>query len=73
MEAIYQCLQGYIARHGYAPTYREIATACGIASIASVKYWLDRLAEQGRVRFERGGTRTIVLLEEAAVGEREAG
>lgn len=60
---ILQFLQNYIPEHGYAPTQRQIATACGIASIGSVNYWLKRLADLGWIRFEPGISRTIVLLD----------
>jgi repressor LexA len=64
-KCIYGYLERYIAEHGHAPTYRQIATACGISSTGSVNYWLGKLKDAGLIAFEPGAARTIVILEVA--------
>jgi repressor LexA len=55
--------RGYIARHGYPPTLREIADGTGLASPSAVAYVLDGLEKRGLLRraHGRGTARTIVL------------
>lgn len=55
-------LRIFIAEHGYAPTQRQIATACGIGSISSVNYWLRRLDEAGAIKIQPAISRAIVLM-----------
>lgn len=73
-EQIYQFLESYIGKHGYAPSRREIAAACEIPSTNSVQYWLDRLARAGRLQYEPKVSRSIILLGTAgAAGDNGSG
>lgn len=44
----------YIQEHGYSPSIREIGTAVGLKSTASVSYHLQLLQEQGRLQLPAG-------------------
>jgi repressor LexA len=74
-EAIYQYLVDYIAEHGYAPVYREIAAGCDIPSLNAVRAHLVRLDELGRIQWSPGVTRGIVLkgANGQGQGQEEAG
>lgn len=65
-DRIYDYLLSYIARHGYAPTVREIGRAVGIHSTSVVADHLDRLHGQGRIRRQVGVARGIQVVGQAA-------
>jgi SOS-response transcriptional repressor LexA len=52
---ILQFLHTYHAAHGYAPTYREIADACGLASTSGVALPLMKLEKAGEITQARSG------------------
>lgn len=49
----------YIERHGYGPSVREIGAAVGISSTKGVKYHLDALVREGRLKREAGRARSL--------------
>ena len=51
-------LGAYINLHGYSPTVRELATACGINSTTCYGH-LARLIADGKVTEEPGRARTL--------------
>ena len=55
-------VKSYIASHGYPPTVREIGSAIGISSPATVQAHLESLAEKGFIRKEGTKNRTIEVL-----------
>jgi SOS-response transcriptional repressor LexA len=63
-ERIFAYVADYIAQHGYAPTYREIASGCAIPSLNSVRGHLARLDQAGRLKWTPGVSRGIALVEE---------
>jgi hypothetical protein len=52
----------YLDAHGFAPTMREIAAACGVTVGDSVTYLLNALEAKAVISRERGARRGIVLL-----------
>jgi repressor LexA len=50
------------AEHGFAPTTRELADACGIASTNGVADHLDKLRARGWITWERTKSRTLRVL-----------
>ena len=46
---IYDFIVTYITRHGYPPTFREIADGVGLASIQSVNYHIQKMLESGEL------------------------
>ena len=61
-EAIYQFVQDYHAKRGYAPTRREIGRWLKL-STSVVSYQLTILQDAGRLMVARGVARGIVLME----------
>lgn len=52
-EEIYRYIVAYKRDFdGVAPTFREIMVACKISSISHVQYILNRLHDDGRIRFD---------------------
>ena len=55
-------IKSYIVSHGYPPTVREIATAIGVSSPATVQAHLDCLANKGYIKKGNNKNRTIELM-----------
>ena len=53
-------ITGYIAAHGYAPTLRELADACGLSTVG-VRLYLQRLERAGAIRRDYAVARGIVV------------
>ena len=60
-QEILQYLTDFTARHGYAPSIREICQAVGLRSTASVHYHMTELARQGRIEWDAGKKRAVTL------------
>lgn len=63
-ENVYQFIKQYHARHGYAPTRREVGRACNL-STSVVSHHLGILQDAGRLTVARDVARGIVLVEQA--------
>jgi repressor LexA len=61
---LYEFLQGYIARHGEAPTYEEIGRALKLKSTNAVTKHLKALEEKGYVRSPWGNRKRALSLVE---------
>ena len=55
-------IKTYIVSHGYPPTVREIATAIGVSSPATVQAHLESLADKGYIKKGNNKNRTIELM-----------
>jgi repressor LexA len=55
-------LERYIATHGYAPSFEEIADAFGYASLATVHEHLSNLERKGYIRKAYNESRSIELV-----------
>lgn len=69
--AVLGIIQGYLAEHGYAPSYREIATELSLSSPATVHAHVKALLEKGVIRMgDEGEARSIELVpqHEADIG-----
>lgn len=62
---VYRFVASYVELHGYAPSYREIARACGLASTSNVAYHLDKLVGAGYLVREAGRPRSIGVRDHA--------
>lgn len=69
-EKILEFLNQYIEENGYPPAVREICTAVGLKSTATVSYHLGELKRQGRIQTESGKSRTISLAAPPSRGNR---
>ena len=61
-ERVYQAIITLTAEKGYPPSIREIQQITGILSTATVSYHLRRLESQGRITYQPGLPRTIVVI-----------
>ena len=61
-EQLLQVIDRALARRGYAPSLRELATALGVRSVQAVKDLLAQLARKGYVRRPEGRRRAIIVL-----------
>lgn len=61
---IFDYLTSYIAEHGYAPNFEEIAAAQGYSSLATVHEHLSNLERKGWIRRAYNDVRAITILHE---------
>lgn len=61
---VYQFIKQYHARHGYAPTRREIGRGCNL-STSMVNYYLGILHDASQLTVTRYVSRGIALTEDA--------
>ena len=64
---IYNFIETYIHRHGYAPTLREIAHGTNTSTISLVRYHLDKLQDAGLIRRRRYAARALTLTKPPAL------
>ncbi len=62
---VLQFVASYVDSEGYAPSYRQIAAACGLKSTSNVAYHLDKLVAAGWLRRKPGTPHAIVVLKES--------
>ncbi len=65
-------IQGFIAEHGYAPSFEEIADSFGYSSLATVHEHLSNLERKGYIRKSYNESRSIEMVgsgQEAAAVE----
>lgn len=59
---VHEAIKSFIKVNGYAPTLREIAPLAELRSISNVKYHLDILEEDGKIKQIPNISRGIILL-----------
>lgn len=59
----------YIEVHGYAPSYREIAEAFGLGSVATIADHVESLVTKGLLRKNDNSARSLQLVEEEDFAE----
>src|SRR5579885_3241341 len=62
---IFDFIRGYLQKHGYPPTVRDIGTAVGLASSSTVHTHLANLERLGLLRRDPTKPRAIELLDRA--------
>lgn len=62
---VYEFVVEFRAKHGYAPTHREIAHGVGIGSTNGVAEHLQRIVRKGYLRFEPMLARGLVIVDDA--------
>ena len=60
-EEVYEYSLAFWSEHGYSPSFREIGDALGCPSMCTVSERLRRLRDEGRLDFQDGMARTIVI------------
>lgn len=58
-DEVLRFIESYWEKNGYAPSYRDICTALGFKSPATVGYYLRKMREQGLVEYEDRIPRTL--------------
>lgn len=61
---VLDAIRSHVARHGYAPSFREIGDLVGLKSPSSVKHQLQVLADRGYIRIGAKKGRAIELVED---------
>jgi repressor LexA len=61
-QQILDFIKSFIAKNGYAPTLREIASGLSLASAANIHTHLNNLKKQGFIDWEPDKPRTIKVL-----------
>jgi repressor LexA len=56
---VFEFVASYAESRGHAPSYREIAAACGLKSTSNVAYHLDKLVAAGCLARDAGKPRSI--------------
>lgn len=54
----------FLRRHGFSPTYQELADALGMRSKQLVRYHLQQMREAGYVTWDEGKPRTLRITKE---------
>ncbi len=65
-----ETIRAHMEKHGYSPTYREIANALGLASPATVHEHVRALGQKGYLKISKEGGRAFVLLNEQDAKDR---
>ncbi len=58
-------IRGFIAEHGYSPSYREIMTGLNYTSVATVSLHVGNLIKRGHLRKRDKSARSLEVLESA--------
>ena len=61
---VLDAIRSHVAKHGYAPSFREIGDLVGLKSPSSVKHQLQVLADRGYIRIGAKKGRAIELVED---------
>ena len=59
---VLDAIRSHVAKHGYAPSFREIGDLVGLKSPSSVKHQLQVLADRGYIRIGAKKGRAIELV-----------
>ena len=61
MENVLAVIREYIEENGFAPSIRDIQDRTNISSTSKVQRYLNKLADEGRIRRKPETARSIVL------------
>ena len=70
---VYDFISNFVDRHGYSPSYEEIAEGLGLSSLATVHKHISNLEEKGLLRRDYNRSRSIDLLKPRGLHEAVAG
>lgn len=59
---IYEYIKGYIKKHQYSPTIKEITDAVGLKSTSTTHGHIERMRKQGYIDFINMRSRTLQIL-----------
>ena len=55
-------IEGFIAEHGYSPSYREIMAGCDYTSVATVSVHVNNLIKRGHLRKRDHSARSLEVV-----------
>ena len=58
-----QFIRNYLAQHGYAPKFKEIGMAIGVASQGTIHCYVQSLEDKGYINRIKGNSRGMSLVE----------
>lgn len=58
-----QFIRNYLAQHGYAPKFKEIGVAIGVASHGTIHRYVKSLEDKGYIEREKSHSRGMALVE----------
>lgn len=62
-EKIYAFIIAYkLSNDGNSPSFRQIATACGLRSLSAINHQLNELQNEGKIKMGWGGKTAIVVI-----------
>lgn len=56
-------IEGFIAEHGYSPSYREIMSGCDYTSVATVSLHVNSLIKRGHLRKRDHSARSLEVVD----------
>lgn len=56
-------IRGFIAEHGYSPSYREVMTGLNYTSVATVSLHVDNLIKRGHLRKRDRSARSLEVVD----------
>ncbi len=64
-------IQGFVAEHGYGPSYREIMRGCDYKSVSTVAVHVDNLIERGHLSKKTRSARSLEVVKPLGKAEGE--
>ena len=61
-QAVYNCIESFVAEHGYGPTVREVCQSLGLSSPSTVHVHLKALEDKGFINRDPLKSRSISLV-----------
>jgi repressor LexA len=68
--AVLDFVRAYIAKHKRSPSLEEIGKGVGLTALSTVNRHLNNLADKGLVRWRRGFSRSVEVLDVCPVCHR---
>ena len=65
-------IQGFVAEHGYGPSYREIMRGCDYKSVSTVAVHVDNLIERGHLSKKTRSARSLEVVKPLGKADGEA-
>lgn len=65
-------IEGFIAEHGYSPSYREIMNGLGYNSVATVALHIGNLIKRGHLRKRDHSARSLEVVRDIEVDDGQA-
>lgn len=64
---VLRCINDFVVKNGYCPSYRDMCAGTGIKSTSTVKYIVDFLAEAGYIKRPAGRAFRSVAITDSGI------